>query len=67
MRLPRRRSDHVADPAATEPVVVRRDVPTMYHANGKQRGTGGNSGDLKPLNRCEKMDIYQGERLNLAS
>jgi hypothetical protein len=38
----------------------------MYHANGKQRGTGGNSGDLKPLNRCEKMDIYQGERLNLA-
>ena len=47
MTLPRRRSDHVADPAATGPVIVRRDVPTMYQAIGKQRGTPGNSGDLK--------------------
>ena len=46
MTLPRRRSDHVADPAATGPVIVRRDVPTMYQASGKQRGTPGNSGDL---------------------
>jgi len=44
MTLPGRRSDHVADPAATGPVIVRRDVPTMYQAIGKQRGTAVNNG-----------------------
>jgi hypothetical protein len=38
----------------------------MYHANGKQRGTAGNNGNLTRLAEQEKMAVYQGERLNLA-
>jgi hypothetical protein len=44
----------------------RRDVPTMYHAIGKQRGTPGNSGHLNRAPDRGKMGIYQGERLTLA-
>ena len=39
------------------------DVPTMYHANGKQRGTPGSSGHLTKQPDQEKMAVYQGERL----
>ena len=43
------------------------DVPTMYHAIGKQRGTAGNKGDLKRLRGRGKIPFYQEERLDLAA
>ena len=43
------------------------DVPTMYHANGKQRGTAGNNGDLKRLHDRGKIGIYPGRLLVLAT
>jgi len=42
------------------------DVPTMYHANGKQRGAAGNSGHLTWCSEPTKIDVYQEERLSLA-
>jgi hypothetical protein len=39
----------------------------MYQAIGKQRGTAVNNGDLKPLQHCEKVGIYQGKCLVLAT
>ena len=39
----------------------------MYHANGKQRGTAGNSGYLTRHPDQVKMAVYQGERLALAA
>jgi hypothetical protein len=39
----------------------------MYHAIGKQRGAAGNNGDLKPPRHCEKIGIYQGRCLVLAT
>jgi len=39
----------------------------MYQANGKQRGTPGNSGHLKPTPDGEKIGIYQEERLDKAA
>ena len=44
-----------------------RDVPTMYHANGKQRGTAGNNGDLQARSEQGKIPVYQEERLDLAA
>ena len=42
------------------------DVPTMYQANGKQRGTAGNNGHLTDPSDQVKMASHQGERLTLA-
>ena len=57
----------VAEAVAVEPWMLPdsdlADVPTMHHAGGKQRGTPGNSGVLKPQREHEKMAIYQGRSL----
>jgi hypothetical protein len=45
---------------AQPPKKAHRDVPTMYHANGKQRGTAGNNGDLQARSEQGKMAVYQG-------
>ena len=42
-------------------------VPTMYQANGKQRGTAGNNGDLQARSKQGKIAVYQEERLDLAA
>ena len=42
------------------------DVPTMYHANGKQRGTAGNNGDLTRRRDRVRTALYQGECLTPA-
>jgi hypothetical protein len=57
------------DPAATR-LFARSawpDVPTMYHANGKQWGTAGNIGDLRGRSEQGKIDVYEEERLALAA
>jgi len=46
---------------------AHRDVPTMYHAIGKQRGIAGNNGDLQAGSEQGEMAAYQGERLDLAA
>ena len=43
---------------------AQADVPTMYQANGKQRETAGNNGDLTGRPDRVKTAFYQGERLN---
>ncbi len=44
----------------------RADVPTMYHASGKQRGTAGSNGHLTRCPDQAKIGSYQGERLTTA-